>query len=211
MNIASPLIALVLVLGTLGGPALPVAAIVESGTSNRGPLDLPIQQVLIEMPAPGESVRTELSVTNVSGSPVPVSVSVPELGGPATHGATPVELRVLDNSGSELLATAALTAGSGALVGELAAGAKSTVILEAALPLAAQNEYQAKDAKAVVQFTATEKGGPDVTRPKSVAPNSIQRLAETGAALPIAAVLALGGITAGILLSARARRKNHAS
>ncbi|QYM76315.1 hypothetical protein [Leucobacter luti] len=211
MNIASPLIAIALALGTLGGPVLPVAAMVDSEVSDRGPLDLPLQQVSIEMPAPGESVLTELSVSNVSGRSIPLSVAVPELGGPATQGTTPVELRVLGDSGAELLSTSELTAGSGAFVGELPAGGTSTVILEAALPLAAENEYQAKDARAVVQFTATEPDRPGVTPPHTSTPNLIQRLAETGAALSIAAVLALGGITAGILLTARARRKNHAS
>ncbi|WP_125098468.1 hypothetical protein [Leucobacter chromiireducens] len=203
MNVVPPLFAVALSL-SLGSLVSPVAlAAIAPASATHGPLDLPEQRVTIEMPAPGESVDTELSVANVSPRAVPLVVSIPEISGVAATGATPVSIRVLDASGAELLSPQRSASGSPAALGDLAAGKRATVTIEASLPLAADNAYQAKDAEAVVRFSTTD--GERTTPPPT---NIISELAQTGAAWPLAAVLAAGSVVAGLLLTARARRKN---
>ncbi|MBL3700186.1 hypothetical protein [Leucobacter luti] len=200
MNVVPPLFAVALSVASLISPVAPVSGAPASAA--HGPLDLPEQRVIVEMPAPGESASTELSVVNVSASAVPLTVSVPEFSGVATEGTTPVTIRVLDASGAELLSSQRSLHGSAAPLGDLASGKRATVTIEATLPITAENAYQATDAEAVVRFSTTVDGG--TTPPTSI----ISQLAQTGAAWPLAALFATGAVVAGVLLTARARRKN---
>lgn len=161
-------------------------------------LDSATQNISIEMPAPGETIRQSIATRNIAPTALEVGLSIVALDGDAVTGSHPLRVSILDADGTVLIADAT-RAGSAVSLGAVASRATRSVTVQASLPAEAGNEYQGVDAIATIRFGAI---GVDMPTPPSTT-----SLSETG--LMPAGIIAAGAalIFGGFFLRALRRRR----
>lgn len=153
-------------------------------------------EVHLFTPAPGHSTEWTMTVTNVSGSELPLTLTTSQGAGSAFEGEHPLLFTLTDGDGGVIADSveAAALAQPSLDLGALPAGATRTVIGQATLPGEAGNEYAGATAQISFDFSVMAADPPPGKLPVTGAQI-------TGLVIAAGAVLALG-----IYLAARKRR-----